>query len=112
MKKRIRKKLHRGEFTLYGFEMHIKCKEESDEVLDRLSDQLIELVAKYDWECYGILQQLFVFERYPKQCIDARKEEFINEVKQLPDIEDVHFHDTIDAWYGPSVECECHCDHD
>lgn len=112
MKKRIRKKLHRKEFTLYGFEMHLHCKDESDQALDELFGQLVALVQKYNWECYGVLQQFFVYERFPKQGIAEEKANFVNEVKQLPNVQEAHDHDVIDAWYGPAIDCKCHCDHD
>ena len=113
MKKRIRKKLHRKEFALFGFEIHIHCKdEENEETLDRLSNQLLELVRNYKWQCYGTLEQLFVYESFPKQGIAEGKDKFVNEVTQLPDVKDVHAHDVIDAWYGPAIECQCHCDHE
>ena len=85
MKKRIRKKLHRKEFALFGFEIHIHGKEESEEALDRLANQLLELVQKYKWQCYGVLEQLFVYESFPKQGIADEKDKFVKLYRWLID---------------------------
>ena len=53
MKKRLRKKLHRGEFQELGFFLKVKYAEMPDEEFDRFIDSVIDKIGSLGLECGG-----------------------------------------------------------
>ncbi len=113
MKKRLRKKLHVAEFTLFGFELCVIPASEDPELRDELCRGLMSLIDARHWECLGFsLDCLFLYEGKPNQGLPAGKEAFLAEVSALPNVADVHAEPTVDAWKALNGECDdddCGC---
>ena len=111
MKKRIRKKLHLREFTIFGFELTIEPASRDQQVIDSIGNAVMDLVEKNHWECFGFsLDCLFLFEGKPGLGLPAAKDAFLAAVKALPNVASVKAGDTVDAWQALNAECECDCE--
>ncbi|MBR0459895.1 MAG: DUF469 family protein [Victivallales bacterium] len=111
MKKRIRKKHHLREFTIFGFELSLEPTSREQQVIDSLGHAVMDLVEQQGWECYGFsLDCLFLFEGKPGLGLPDAKDAFLSAVKALPQVATVKAGETVDAWKALHSHCDCGCE--
>ncbi len=108
MKKRLRKKKHLREFKEFGFDLNLKTEDlKEDEYCDLFND--IALICEKYSLCFGGsanngVVSIFVSVENYKTKITEVKDDFLAEIRQLPQIIELKASDNIDAWHGPFVE--------
>ena len=105
MKKRLRKKLHRGEFQEFGFSLRADYEAFADygEPLNDFVDALIDAVEKFGGEVGGGFDlaecDLFVTAGF-KEGAAERRAGMIEAIKALSGVKKVEAGELVDAWYG------------
>ena len=108
MKKRLRKKKHLREFKEFGFDLNLKTEDlKEDEYCDLFNDITL-ICEKYSlyfggYANNGVVSIFVSVENY-KIKITEVKDDFLAEIRQLPQIIELKASDNIDAWYGPFTE--------
>ena len=105
MKKRLRKKLHLGEYQVLGFQLSAVYPARSDEELDVLTGQLLDFLEEHEMSCSGTVGEveldLFVVTGTVAVDGEAKRRELQEFVRALPGLEQVETGELIDAFYGP-----------
>lgn len=100
MKKRIRKKLHLGEFAVYGFDFKVTLDTGDDiEAYNATADAIVDIIDRNGWLCGGAIEDMFICEEKCNSGIEDMKESFVEEVKALPHVVSAEASDMLDAWY-------------
>lgn len=105
MKKRLRKKTHRGEFKELGFILTATYEEKAD--MDQLYDFVEQLTTKFD-ELGLDVSGYFDFADFdvmvntgsPDTDEAARRQQVIDFVKSMPGVTEVNAGDLVDAWHN------------
>ena len=109
MKKRLRKKLHLGEFQVLGFEVTGALAESVEDAgLDGLLDDLIDFVESRDLVCGSALSprdrsiNMFV-ERSPRSCTNEDRDALGAWFRRRPEVASIDVRPLSDTWYpdGP-----------
>jgi len=111
MKKRIRKKLHLGEFREDGFIVKFKLlmvapkswKEDCPE-WEAFYDAFIDFVEENDLGfggCCGIQWDGFVARLRGRTCMEQHRDLVRAWLEAREDVSDIDISELIDAWYGP-----------
>jgi len=105
MKKRLRKKTHRGEFKEVGFVMTATYEEKADmEVLCDFVDQLTDKFEELNFDFSGYFDfsdfDVMVNAGSPDTDEAARRQQAIDFVKSLPGVTEVNASELIDAWHN------------
>ena len=108
MKKRLRKKKHLCEFKEFGFDLTLNTQDLNvDEYCD-LFDDIASICEKYSLYFGGSVNNeavsIFVSVENYKIKITEVKDDFLAEIRQLPQIIELKASDNIDAWYGHFTE--------
>ncbi len=108
MKKRLCKKKHLHEFKEFGFNLNLKTKELKEAEYCNLFDDIALICEKHSL-CFGGsanngVVSIFVSVENYKTKIPEVKDDFLAEIRQLPQIIELKASDNIDAWYGPFTE--------
>lgn len=105
MKKRLRKKLYRGEFKQLGFVMTATYEEKAD--MDTLGAFVDEILAKFeelnlDGSGYFDFADFDVLVNTGSPDTDeaARRQQAIDFVKALPGVKEVNASELVDAWHN------------
>lgn len=103
MKKRLRKKLHRGEFQELGFFLKVKYAEMPDEEFDRFIDGVIDKIGSLGLECGGRFDvtelELFVTTGLVNTDEASKRQAVLDFMNSLPGVTSVEGSDFTDAWY-------------
>ena len=105
MKKRLRKKLHLGEFREFGFEVGFRLSEDLDESgLDRFWDSFIgEAIEAWGLMCGGACGRVWdVFVTRPgrRSATEQDQRDVAGWLEQRPDVSGVQIGPLIDAWHS------------
>lgn len=105
MKKRLRKKTHRGEFKELGFVMTAVYEEKAD--MDALCAFVDELTGKFEelgLDVSGYFDfadfDIMVNTGRPETEEAARRQQAIDFVKSLPGVTEVNAGEIVDAWHN------------
>jgi len=108
MRQRLKKKLHKGPFKEYGFEVSGKLRENVD--CDKLLDDFIDFIVRNDMCCAGGFRPdgfgFFIQAGKKKDKPEERRESVISWLDNNSDIFSCKAEDLIDAFYPPEEMME------
>jgi uncharacterized protein YggL (DUF469 family) len=100
MKKRLRKKLHRGEFKEIGFEFRICfAPGNNKEKMTDLIDEAYWLIEQHGFYAGGDNEGFMAVQSY-RVNVDEMKSKLLCALRCMPEVTDVEFGENTDAWYG------------
>lgn len=104
MKKRLRKKLHKGEFQELGFNLEFDYTGDADNEInvDRFYTAFIDAVESIGLEVGGggYKQHSYFVARYRGSVSDQQRQALINWLEQYPDVANIIAGPLVDAWHG------------
>lgn len=106
MKKRLRKKLHKGEFQELGFSVCFNIKHDTveegmdtfDDFINAVEDMNMYVGGLYDTDKAKAL--MFVVSKECRSVTDEERLKVIEWLKADSRFEDVNAGELVDAWYG------------
>lgn len=106
MKKRLRKKLHKGEFKELGFNVDFHYKVSGEDEVDRLIDEFLA-VAEGNRCCVGgwYAQEgnkasFFVVSLERRSVLPEERQAIVKWLEDNPEIDNITAGELRDAWYG------------
>lgn len=104
MKKRLRKKFHKGEFAEFGFEIdfYYPALSDTDEA-SRFWEEYIDMIEETGLECGGggaEHQSYFITKSGRGSVTEQQREAVIAWLEHHPDVCNVVAGELRDAWYG------------
>lgn len=108
MKKRLRKKLHLGEFTEYGVALWVRFKpwKTQDEGLD-FFDVFAEFIEQMDLLCGGALGDvwdIFMSKKGRGSVTEQDKDKIKKWLMNYPEVIDFSLSELQNAWHGDYIE--------
>lgn len=104
MKKRLRKKFHKGEFAEFGFEISFYYPAASDpDKASQFLGEYIDLIEEAGLECGGggAEHQSYFITKSGRGSVTEKQRETVNAwLEHHPDICNVMAGEMRDAWYG------------
>lgn len=106
MKKRLRKKMHVGEFKEFGFYLDGEYDEIKDESkFDDFIDRVLDAIEDNGLICGGSFHderfEAFITLEDPRLDIEEPKKILQDSLKSIPEIKKAEVSENVDAWYGP-----------
>ncbi len=106
MKKRLRKKLHKGEFQELGFSVSFNIKHDTveegmdtfDDFINAVEDMNMYVGGLYDTD--KAKASMFVVSKECRSVTDEERLKVIEWLKADSRFEDVNAGELVDAWYG------------